>query len=533
MADEAEEFLEKLLGNARTTAMIGNRVESTATVAKSSSFRGGNEISNLVDMGTGKLDLNQYSVGKSRDLPLDNAVGAINVVNKAKELSTLNDTILIRGLGDEATLEGVEKSIFSLEAAYEKVKLSRSQNGIIAFVKFYAAPLATEWLTRMGHTAMIDTYNCKLEYAIPRQGKGENEWICSQCNSSNFEQRTKCHVCKLPKLVSINHEVVANVGARDLGTIPCHLVLVRGIPENTPPSVVYDLVSEIVEPQRVLFVNQKSNHNFLGFGFIIFNSIREASKFLGVVNNTRYPRKVICDGRDLTMNFAHMGAFIPTKKGSSFIAIENANGECFKYWDESTYCERFPNPNTTKDLRQIVDIVSVAIQDSVKPQPIHAPAIILAKEAESSKISTKLQAQIEQWSRINEKLNEEIETSKANEAIPTNIEISHKFKDEERMACLLCKRQFTSIKVLDQHTELSRLHLSNLDSHRKELIAKSKQTKIRVEYPTQNGIPNNNIGHQMMEKMGWTKGQGLGADSSGIKKPIKLARRPDKLGLGN
>ena len=45
-------------------------------------------------------------------------------------------------------------------------------------------------------------------------------------------------------------------------------------------------------------------------------------------------------------------------------------------------------------------------------------------------------------------------------------------------------------------------------------------------------IPDTNIGNRMLQQMGWSPGQGLGADSKGIKTPVMASQRPRRQGLG-
>nr|CAD7203887.1 unnamed protein product [Timema douglasi] len=46
-------------------------------------------------------------------------------------------------------------------------------------------------------------------------------------------------------------------------------------------------------------------------------------------------------------------------------------------------------------------------------------------------------------------------------------------------------------------------------------------------------LKEDNIGFQMLQKLGWTEGQGLGSDGSGIVDPVnKASTRPDNQGLG-
>ena len=334
--DEAEEFLLGILGPAgKLSGKEQDSVDGTIETRQQS-----------------KLDSRSISIGPEQKLPRNIKKAALgkktsldskkptNVVDNP-DVAVESDTLLIYGLGPQSTLQGIEESLFRLQAAYERVKLVQSAKGPIAFVKFFHVSLATEWMNRVNSSLMINNFSCTVQYSIPVQD-GKNDWNCSQCNTSNYKNRHRCHVCGLPKNVDIDMQVFLNFGTRDIGNVPNRVVLMRGLPQQTPPSVLYDLLSEILEPECVLLVNQKSNHSFLGFAFAVFKTKRDARRIIGVVINARHPRKIICYDREVTLTFAHMGAFIPASQDSIFVSFKDKEGMCYKYWDESSYCESYP-----------------------------------------------------------------------------------------------------------------------------------------------------------------------------------------------
>lgn len=143
--------------------------------------------------------------------------------------------------------------------------------------------------------------------------------------------------------------------------------------------------------------------------------------------------------------------------------------------------------------------------------------------------------------------------------------------DWDKLACLICKRQFNSKEILLKHTERSELHQSNLrmwytsrnldpndevlragqyrdrakerrlkygepevppESKLKAKYSKVKEASITYEEPTKKGIGADNLGNKLLQKMGWTQGQGLGKSNQGRTSIIEAEARISTAGLG-
>ncbi|XP_061473769.1 RNA-binding protein 6 isoform X2 [Rhineura floridana] len=146
-----------------------------------------------------------------------------------------------------------------------------------------------------------------------------------------------------------------------------------------------------------------------------------------------------------------------------------------------------------------------------------------------------------------------------------------KLTDWNKLACLLCRRQFPNKEVLIKHQQLSNLHKQNLEIHRK--IKRSEQElaylerreregkfkekegdrrekfeernspeRKRPKYfrnsesdykPTDKGrMESNNKGSRMMQAMGWKEGSGLGRNEQGMTAPVEPESRKKGAGLG-
>ncbi|SCV72033.1 BQ2448_4727 [Microbotryum intermedium] len=163
------------------------------------------------------------------------------------------------------------------------------------------------------------------------------------------------------------------------------------------------------------------------------------------------------------------------------------------------------------------------------------------------------------------------------------------YGDSVSRICLLCSRQFKSLEEISKHNRLSKLHLTNLsdpalvsrattmkaDNLAKRAAAASSAAKVdapetpryidraaaRREHfhqpdkpereskekkrfegpppreelvqPNNEGIQDTNVGSKMLEKMGWSKGAGLGATGEGRAAPVMASSFAQGAGLGS
>lgn len=145
------------------------------------------------------------------------------------------------------------------------------------------------------------------------------------------------------------------------------------------------------------------------------------------------------------------------------------------------------------------------------------------------------------------------------------------FLDYNKLICNLCKRQLNSAEALTKHAQLSALHKQNLEMRSKKKKAESQHEKIvyrdrakerRMKYgdpdepqPSKlkekylksremaevpvsassvaEPIGVENVGNRLLQKMGWTEGQGLGRMNQGRTTIIQAEQRNSTVGLGN
>lgn len=127
------------------------------------------------------------------------------------------------------------------------------------------------------------------------------------------------------------------------------------------------------------------------------------------------------------------------------------------------------------------------------------------------------------------------------------------FLDFTKLICNLCKRQFSSPDTLTKHSKLSSLHRQNLEAKRggklgggaEKIVYRDRAKERRMKYgdpdepqPSKlkekylksreivehlpvattsvaEPIGNENVGNKLLQKMGWSEGQGLGKSNQG------------------
>nr|NP_722689.4 uncharacterized protein Dmel_CG4896, isoform K [Drosophila melanogaster]AAN10482.4 uncharacterized protein Dmel_CG4896, isoform K [Drosophila melanogaster] len=149
------------------------------------------------------------------------------------------------------------------------------------------------------------------------------------------------------------------------------------------------------------------------------------------------------------------------------------------------------------------------------------------------------------------------------------------YVDFQKLTCLLCMRAFQSLDILQKHLKMSNLHKENLDKLKRNpaveagtdegLSYRDRAKERRLKYGESDPPPPNrsrerfeqeiktlqsrqkdsfgataampisstNVGSRLMQKMGWSEGQGLGKKNQGRTEIIEADGRSNNVGLGN
>lgn len=152
------------------------------------------------------------------------------------------------------------------------------------------------------------------------------------------------------------------------------------------------------------------------------------------------------------------------------------------------------------------------------------------------------------------------------------------YVDFEKLTCLLCKRAFQSLEILNKHLKMSTLHKENLqkfnltrgnldmsadaqaalnyrdrakerrlkygevdappinkskERFQREMEKQASAVQVTSNLLAATPIGENNVGNRLLQKMGWTEGQGLGRSNQGRTNIIEAESRSANAGLGS
>ena len=266
-----------------------------------------------------------------------------------------------------------------------------------------------------------------------------------------------------------------------------------------------------------------------------------------------------------------------------------------QYWDEGAYVRELiinaaeETPNTLPAGGREVDAAAAAAEneglvgaeDDADPKNKKRKAEL--KAAEKQKKATP--AHLQFWSNRHAELHGirpkqeaapnavagEGNTEGQQPAVPKPVQ---SYADSNKMCCYLCSRQFKTVAEVDKHERLSELHRSNLEKDDLKTKAMAKLAKAGIE-PSNLGDmdaqeyrdrakerrhafgPSKRVqlplkkdrkseaaakdesepasqskGAALLGKMGWTQGQGLGAQGTGLTAAIETDLYAAGVGLG-
>jgi hypothetical protein len=342
--------------------------------------------------------------------------------------------------------------------------------------------------------------------------------------------------------------------------------------------------------KRVLLVRDRRTNESWRFGFAEFSSPQEAQKAFKVYETME---KFTISSKPVTVSYIHPGVFVPVYNAPeeaerfTFLPLTPVGGGMrLAYWDEEGYVSELvlntaeENPPSGGEGASPKEKESVGGEKKGKKRKAEGAPSSAAEKLAAKKAA--LPAHLQFWQNRHSELHggrpktanqsDAAEGGEASAAGPASTSEENippppqeSFADLNKLACLLCSRQFKTAEKLHQHERVSDLHATNLknptlcETARKKLPKNSSseyrdRAKERREafgpstIPPSSGQkkklkeksppaekpeePKPNKGAALLGKMGWTQGQGLGASGEGRTEHVVAEMYTAGVGLG-
>ncbi|RMZ92213.1 hypothetical protein DV736_g519, partial [Chaetothyriales sp. CBS 134916] len=335
--------------------------------------------------------------------------------------------------------------------------------------------------------------------------------------------------------------------------------------------------------RRVLLVRDRRSNESWRYGFAEYASTEDAQAALTRYNS--FDRFTIAS-KQILVSYIHAGVFVPmlapTPSTERFLFSPMGNPSLkLQYRDLDAYLTELvlstPGPDTDKAAA-----VSEAAEAPRSGREADKAKKRKARSDPSTPAPKKTASHLQFWSNRHA----ELHGIDRRDAIRDSSEpaddgpATQSFADPERHCCYLCMRRFTSTAQINKHERLSNLHRRNFHDPAKVARAKHKLDKHGVARPAEAaaaaveyrdrakerrktyGVINKkgepvgkgprpplgqagdeqdreegrprppSKGASLLSKMGYTAGQGLGANAEGMKEPIKQDVYVAGVGLG-
>ncbi|KAI3320746.1 hypothetical protein HD806DRAFT_215626 [Xylariaceae sp. AK1471] len=344
---------------------------------------------------------------------------------------------------------------------------------------------------------------------------------------------------------------------------------------------------------RVFVVRDKSSEIICNYGFAEFSTLDDARAAVAKYN--AHPQFTI-SSKPVTIAFIHSGVFIPylyplqeQDRKFTFAATHNPTLR-LSYWNPSVYTSELltfdeslyeEKEQKSEHARQGPDMASGKESRKRKADKDLA--------APSGKKGIAMAPQLQMWANKHAELHGSKESADLTPSLDNTAPVtgpnaiggtnktvivpppSISYADLDQMCCLLCRRKFSNEPSLRRHEQMSDLHKTNLEND--DLIAKATQslkalgkeptsnyrdrakerrlahnqpTKPKPHLPRKNAPTNKDVdaakdvsakpaiskGAGLLAKMGWSTGEGLGAEGGGRTDIIETMAYTPGVGLG-
>lgn len=337
--------------------------------------------------------------------------------------------------------------------------------------------------------------------------------------------------------------------------------------------------------QRVLLVRDRKTEESWRYAFAEFSTVEDAQAAMAKYNAAE---KFTISSKPVMVSYVHAGVFVPVvdrfNGDSTKFSISPLHNPSIKlmYWDHAAYvrelitAEKIPSKESTS-AKLIAAAAKEGLVSSTKDTESKTKKRKAEKEASGSNkkvVAPHLQFWTNRHAEIHGLPPTDVEGD--DEAAPAAVKKaaeeappSKSFADVNRNCCLLCSRQFKTDAEVNKHERMSELHRNNMKDETKVKAALAKlakssakeaedesayrdrakerrqafnqpkqpapqqhskvKEKVQVE---EEPAPTVSKGAALLGKMGWTAGEGLGAQGTGMTSAIQTDLYTQGVGLG-
>lgn len=340
--------------------------------------------------------------------------------------------------------------------------------------------------------------------------------------------------------------------------------------------------------RRVLLVRDRKTNESWRYGFAEYATIEDAQA--AVIRYNSFDRFTIAS-KQVMVSYIHAGVFVPVLNPAiandrfTFNPIGNPSLK-LQYWDEDAYVTELVVSMPTEDQTLAPPTTNPADKEGLKATPDLDKLRKRKQQLEAANSSSKkaTPSHLQFWSNRHAELHGI--QQKGTEKLGPSEENNHSaksFADPNRHCCYLCMRQFTTAAEVNKHERLSDLHRNNLKDAAKVQRGEHKLEKHGITPETQSvaaqstpveddstkagyrdrarerrkihGVVNKkgdtvgggasakerspsppptapSKGANLLAKMGYTSGTGLGASGEGMTAPLAQNVYAAGVGLG-
>eukprot|EP00026_Physarum_polycephalum_P002553 Phypoly_transcript_02560.p1 GENE.Phypoly_transcript_02560~~Phypoly_transcript_02560.p1 ORF type:complete len:907 (+),score=178.91 Phypoly_transcript_02560:219-2723(+) len=270
-------------------------------------------------------------------------------------------SVMIRGLKPTTDADMITDTLKAFGPVVAVRLIRNKQTGEprgFAFVDFQGIEDAMNLMAYQNKSIFIDGRTVQLEYSTspaPAATHGGNsgsgsgggggnglfkDWICPQCNATNFARRTSCYLCNVPKPANPTL-------APQPEDSPSSSLIVKGLSATSTDESIRSALSAFSQVKDVRLVRDKNSGLSRCFAFVEFHTVDEATYVLGAAVNS------FIDGSPIRLSYARsMDAPSGHRHNNPHSTAASEQAAWAAAYNQPTYSGITNNSNTNNNNQQ-------------------------------------------------------------------------------------------------------------------------------------------------------------------------------------